>query len=294
MHLLKDLFNFSYIALKNYYNHNQLAYFVVNQLFKLHYNCDYLILDKNIIVEEKLLLIFKKNISDITLLDMPYQYILNKINFCNVIIRLKPPVLIPRVETEELVSWLMTKLKEYKNNYFHIMDLCSGSGCIGLALLDYFNNSICTGFDICHNAVALSSENARINNLNKRYTVYQKNILQLKKNKKYDIIISNPPYISLNNYNKLDKSVALWESKNALTDNSDGNIYVFYILDFSKKKLKKNALLIIEICHFNADIILKEAKKKYLKELVFLWKDQYDKYRALVIIKGNFIKSFDE
>lgn len=293
MHFIKDIFNFAYIALKNYYHDNQLAYFVVNQLFKLHYNSDYLALDKNIILEEKLLLIFKKNISDITLLDMPYQYLLNKINFCNIVIKLKPPILIPRVETEELIFWLMTKLIKYKNNYFQIMDLCSGSGCIGLALLDYFKNSFCTGFDICHNAVSLSSENAKINNLKKRYKIHKKNILKLKKNKKYDIIISNPPYISLDNYNKLDKSVKLWESKNALTDNGDGNFYVFYILDISRKKLKKNSLLIIEICHFNADIIFKEAKKQYSKEFIFLWKDQYGRYRAVVIIKGSLTNCFD-
>jgi release factor glutamine methyltransferase len=225
---------------------------------------------------------------------MPYQYALKKILFCEVKIMLKKSVLIPRVETEELVSWFIKKLNLYKSKCFKIIDFCSGSGCIGIALLKFFENSYCTAFDICHESVKLSSLNASLNKVKDRYKVYHKDILKLKKNKKYDILISNPPYISLEEYNSLDKSVLFWEDANALTDKKNGYSIILHILLIGKKKLHNNAVLIIEIDHSYADFILTEAKKIYSSCLVFLWIDQYEKSRAIVIVKGIFISLFTE
>lgn len=292
MHSIKDIFTFLYTQLLSYYQNNQLAYFVTNQLIKLELENDYLIVDKNYIPSHELINLFKKYIYNITILHMPYQYILKEIPFCNSTITIKPPVLIPRVETEELVNWIMQKLNSYKNDHLTIVDFCSGSGCIGIALLDFFKNSTCTAFDICHESVGLSSYNAQINNVKKRYTIHQKDIFKLKKNNKYNIIISNPPYISSIDYKMLDNSVKLWEHKHALTDQASGYRFILYLLKISRQKLKDNGLITIELCDSYADFILEQAKKIYTKELVFLWLDQYNKKRAIIIARGKYTGLF--
>jgi release factor glutamine methyltransferase len=292
MHSIKSIFVETYSQLLSYYKNNNIAYSVANQLIKLVFTYDYIILSKSTIINNEIAKILKEQVYDITVRDMPYQYILGEISFCNTIIKLKPPVLIPRIETEALVFWVIEKLSIYKKNFLNIIDFCSGSGCIGIALLGYFINSRCTAFDICQRSVELSSYNARINNLKSRYTIYQKDIFTLKKNKKYDIIISNPPYISLTNYRQLDNSVKEWESRNALTDEENGYRHILHILKISKNKLNKDAIIIIEICDSNADFILQEAHKTYPNELAFLWSDQYNKKRALIIAKGEYKSSF--
>lgn len=294
MHSIKSIFVEIHSQLLAYYKNNNIAYYVANQLIKLLFKYDYIILSKEIIISNETEKILNTQVYNITILNMPYQYILEEISFCNTVIKIKPPILIPRVETEALVFWIMQKLSIYKEDFLNIIDFCSGSGCIGIALLYYFTNSRCTSFDICQKSVELSSYNARINNVKKRYTVYQKDIFTLKKNKKYDIIISNPPYISLINYHQLDSSVKKWESKNALTDEDNGYHHILHILKISKNKLNKDGIIAIEICDSNSNFILQEAKKKYSRELVFLWLDQYNKKRALIIVKGKYRTQFYE
>lgn len=289
---IKDIFITTYNELFLYYQNKQIAYQVANQLIKLTFKYDYILIDKTIFIENELLNELKKKVNNITILNMPYQYIFGELKFIDVIIKIKAPILIPRIETEELISWIIDKTTMYKNQFIKIADFCSGSGCIGIALLNFFKNGKCTAFDICEKSVELSSYNAKINNVKKRYTIYKKDIYTLKKNKKYDIIISNPPYIALKDYNRLDKSVLEWESKTALTDGENGYNYILFLLKTSKNKLHKNALIAIEICYTYSDFILEEAKKIYPKELVFLWIDQCNKKRAIIISKGTYKKLF--
>jgi release factor glutamine methyltransferase len=287
MHSIKTLFLQVYNQLVSYYKSEQLAYFVANQLIKLHFTYDYILLPKDILINDESIKILKKQIDDIVILHMPYQYILEEVVFCNTIIKISPPILIPRIETEELVFWITEKLKTQKDSFLNIVDFCSGSGCIGIALLHFFQNSHCTAFDICEKSVKIAAHNAVINKVKQRYTIHQKDIFTLKKNKKYDIIISNPPYISIDDYRQLDLSVLQWESKQALTDQENGYRYILYLLKTSRKKLKNDGIIIIEICHSYADFILQETKKIYTNELVFLWIDQYNKKRAIIISKGK-------
>lgn len=292
MHSINTLFAFIHTKLLSYYQNNKIAYFVSNQLIKLIFKKDYILIEKNHKISDETIILFKKYIHDITIMHMPYQYIIQEVFFCNTRINVKPPVLIPRIETEELVHWIIEKLNQCKNDFLTIVDFCSGSGCIGIALLHYFHNSKCTAFDICHDAITMSAFNARINGVKNRYTIYQKDILNLKKNKKYDIIISNPPYIPFINYNNLDPSVKNWESPLALTDQKNGYTLILYLLKTSRTKLNADGLIIIEIDHSYAHFILAEASKIYKKELVFLWSDQYGKQRAIIIVKGRFSNFF--
>jgi release factor glutamine methyltransferase len=289
---IKDIFIVIYNQLLSYYQNNQLAYWVTNQLIKYYFTKDYLLLSKDIIISQEQYDLLKKQADSITILQMPYQYVLGEVIFCDTTLIIKPPILIPRLETEELVFWLINKLASYKDDFLTIIDFCSGSGCIGIALLHFLKNSRCTAFDICHHAVALSSYNASINQVKKRYTIYQKDIFTLKKNKKYDIIISNPPYISLIDYHLLDRSVREWENRIALTDEANGHRHILYLLQISKKKLNDDGIIAIEICHSYADFILDEARRIYHNQLVFLWIDQQNKKRAIIVVKGKYCNLF--
>lgn len=287
------IFEFSHQSLANYYKNIDLGYFVAKELFKYVFGVHYLIFDKTAFADQNKYNELLLYINQITKEDFPYQYILKYVKFCDADINIVPPILIPRVETESLVYWIMIKMKALKNKKLDIIDFCSGSGCIGIALLKFFNKSYVTAFDISYKAVNLASFNAIYNGVRSRYKIYQKDIFSLKKNKIYDIIISNPPYISFNQYQCLDKSVSKWEDKIALTDGGDGTSFVDYLICNSKFKMKKNSILIIEICDSYSDFFLEKAKNIFKKNLVFLWRDQYQKKRAIVVVKGIYQKYFN-
>ena len=123
----------------------------------------------------------------------PIQYIIGNFNFYGNIIKVNKDVLIPRYETELLVDKTIKKIKKYFNNKkIDILDMGTGSGCIAISLKKEIDSNI-DAIDISSKALKLAKENAKLNNteinfINKDITTY--------KEKKYDVIISNPPYIS--------------------------------------------------------------------------------------------------
>lgn len=290
---IEELYTIHYPSLLNYYKNQHFAFQVFNFIFEYIFSTTFIMSDKNKIIINKKKDLFAQCVHDITVLDCPYQYILKTISFCNCDIMISPPVLIPRFETEYWVDWLIKKVESLKDKKLYLADFCSGSGCIGIALLKHLPQSICVAFDNMTKSIELASKNGILNKVRNRYTLYDKNIFILKKNKMYDIIVSNPPYISLEDYNKLDNSLKNWEARSALTDEKQGYDYILYLLSFSKSRLKKNAILAIEICSSYSSFVRKYAQSIYPKESVFLVNDQYYKNRLLVVAKGNYKLFFE-
>lgn len=150
----------------------------------------------------------------------PLQYILGSQPFGPLDIICKPGVLIPRWETEEWVKKLCDSLPtgEYK-----ILDVCTGSGCIPI-LIDHLLKErgiqgTIEAFDISPIAVELAQENARRNQSS--INIFQNNLFRVKDLGKYDIIVSNPPYITSDEYDVLDKSVKLYEPQLALIGHTE-------------------------------------------------------------------------
>jgi release factor glutamine methyltransferase len=221
----------------------------------------------------------------ITTKDMPYQYILGEVGFLSVTIAIHPPILIPRPETEYMVDLITQIVSMGKKKNLRIIDYCAGSGCIGISLLEQFTQSHCDAFEINHDAVALAAKNALHNKVRTRYTIYKKDIFQLKKKKKYDIIISNPPYISWDDYTKLDTSVKQWEHRDAVTDKKNGCEFVIFLLN-RHQDISTDCIIAIEICQHNALFLLDYAQKLFQKSSIVIVKDQYLAPRILLITHG--------
>ncbi|MCL2040049.1 MAG: peptide chain release factor N(5)-glutamine methyltransferase [Bacteroidetes bacterium] len=178
----------------------------------------------------------------------PLQYIIGKISFYNITINVNKSVLIPRPETEELVKIIINNIHESCYQIRNILDIGTGSGCISIALGKEFTDIKIDGIDI--SASAINCANANKNSLNiSNITFINADISDYQTNKKYDIIVSNPPYISIYDYEKLDKEL-FFEPKIALTDNNDGLTFYRMIADKSNSFLNKNGKIFLE-CGIN-------------------------------------------
>ncbi|KKQ33527.1 MAG: Release factor glutamine methyltransferase [candidate division TM6 bacterium GW2011_GWF2_37_49] len=165
----------------------------------------------------------------------PLSYILGYVPFCDLNILIEPPVLIPRPETEEWVCWLISVLKVAGKKNFSVLDLCCGSGCIGLAVAKAFHQSHVFGIDISEHAINLSKLNKIENQLNNIEFIQSDMFENLPENFTCDLIVSNPPYLSADEYVCLDADVRLWEDKNALVAGDAGmKFYETILLQASK------------------------------------------------------------
>ena len=177
--------------------------------------------------------------------DYPIDYLINKKNFYGKDFYVDENVLIPRPETEELVDWLINDNIDI-NDQKNVMDLCSGSGCIGISL-DINNKYLnVTLSDISTNALKVCEINKK--NLNSNVKIIQLDLNSTSTfNEEYDIIISNPPYISLDELNQIDKNVT-YEPEIALFAPKDKPLYFYEkILEFASKNLSKNGVIYLEI-----------------------------------------------
>ncbi|STA91402.1 methyltransferase [Clostridium cochlearium] len=126
---------------------------------------------------------------------MPIKYILGTCEFMGIPFKIKEGVLIPRPDTEILVEKSIETIK--KNNYRNISDVCCGSGIIGISIASFIDNVNIDCFDIEDIPLEVSKENIKLNNLEEKVKVFKSNLLEdaIKSSKKYDMIVSNPPYI---------------------------------------------------------------------------------------------------
>tara|TARA_X000001036_G_scaffold438950_1_gene488266 strand:+ start:1252 stop:2133 length:882 start_codon:yes stop_codon:yes gene_type:complete len=196
----------------------------------------------------------------------PVQYIIKETEFYGLDFELNDNVLIPRIETERLVDFAIDIIKEY--NYKFILDIGSGSGIIGICIAKSLNKNISIiGIDSNKNALKIAKRNAKKHDIDSKIQFLYFDILKNKLNRKFDLIISNPPYISINEYHKLDKDIKLFEPKSALTDYDKGiSFYEKYSIE-GFKWLNKNGSMVLEVGGNNhskkiKDIFLKTGWKK--------------------------------
>ena len=158
----------------------------------------------------------------------PIQYILGDWDFMDLTLNMRPPVLIPRPETEQLVELILGTGNDGHDNRVcgkRILDVGCGSGAIGLALLRRLPTAVCVGIDVSADATALAAHNAEQCELSERYTatLVEGGIkAYTPAGALYDVIVSNPPYIPRADYECLEPEVSLYEDERALCGGIDG------------------------------------------------------------------------
>lgn len=189
------------------------------------------------ILEKKLKLRFKDRV--------PLQYIINRAAFFSLDLYVEPGVLIPRPDTEVLVEQAIAHVKE--NNYKKIAEIGAGSGCISIALLKNTVNTEITATDISDLALEVSRKNAQMCKVDDRLDLIKTSFLE-NVDKKFDMIVSNPPYIPLDRKQSLQEEVKKYEPSQALFVDTKNPVQVYdNILEQAKEKLVSGGMLIVEI-----------------------------------------------
>ena len=217
----------------------------------------YIILNPKELLNVKQLINFKKLIER-RKKGEPVAYLISKKEFWKDEFFVNKDVLIPRPDSELLIEQV---LKTYsKNAQLQILDIGTGSGCILLSILKERKNFYGTGIDISKKSINVSKFNAKRLNLENRIKFFHSSVDKFKIGK-YDIVVSNPPYIEFLNLKYLEKDVVNFEPKIALSGGFDGFSKIREVINKTSVLIKKNGKFILEI-GFNQ----KNKVKKILKE----------------------------
>lgn len=212
---------------------------------------------------------------------LPVQYIIGNVDFYGNIINVDNRVLIPRFETELLVDKTVRYIKDNFDNFsdLKILDIGTGSGCIAISLKKLLNSKI-VAIDISRDALDLAKENARINNIDINFIESDlfKNVTD-----SFDIIISNPPYISFDE--EIEDVVKNNEPCNALYASNNGLYFYEKILSECKNYLNDKFIIAFEIGYMQGEVI-RNLAYNYLEEVeVFVEKDYSNKDRFVFVLK---------
>ena len=213
---------------------------------------------------------------------IPVQYIVGNVDFYWINFIINENVLIPRFETEELVEKTINYAMDYFDKNIDILDIGTGSGCIAISLNKNLINSNVDAIDISENAIQIAKINNEKNNTNVNF--FHSNLFE-NINKKYDLIISNPPYIPYDEeimdiVKNNEPNIALY---------ADNNGFYFYqeILKNVSNYLKKKGMIAFEIGESQGKKI-KELAKKYLPaSKVILEKDLQNRDRFIFVFLDN-------
>lgn len=203
---------------------------------------------------------------------IPVQYITNRQEFMGLEFYVDENVLIPQPDTEILVEEVIEK---YKDRECKILDLCTGSGAIGIALAKYIEGSEVFASDISCKALQIAKLNAERNLVHRKMNFIESNMFEnfaKFKAEKFDIIVSNPPYIKSDVINQLDIQVKN-EPHLALDGGADGLEFYRLIADNANLYLKDNGMLFLEIGYDQRDSVIKLLKKNNFYSDIYSKKD---------------------
>ena len=196
----------------------------------------------------------------------PIAYILNNKEFWSTNFYVDRSVLIPRPETEVLIDLILSQISN-KNNHLNILDIGTGSGCILISLLKELVKAKGIGVDKSTKAIAIAKKNSISQQVDNRTSFKNVNLEEIKFDKKFDLIVSNPPYLPDVSLKNLNLDIKLYEPKIALQGGVQGVDFLYKIIGLASKILKINGLLALEIGDNQFHITAKYLKKNRFKIL---------------------------
>ena len=211
----------------------------------------------------------------------PIAYLIGKKEFWKYEFDVTKDVLIPRPDTEIIIEQTL-KLTKNKSK-LRILDIGIGSGCILLSILKERKSFYGTGIDICKKTLDICMVNAKKLNLIDRIRLFKSDVDNFNYGK-YDLIVSNPPYIKKFDLKYMEKDVFDYEPLSALDGGLDGLFKIKKVINNSSKLIKKNGILILEIAYNQTDNVKKILRKNgyYIKDVA---KDLAKKNRCIVSFK---------
>jgi release factor glutamine methyltransferase len=214
----------------------------------------------------------------------PLQYLIGHVDFLGLTIHVGRGVLIPRPETELLAEETIREVKRQmlhagekrennkgrkkgRDSEFSILDLCTGSGCIALALAREFPSASVCGTDISRKAVHYAKKNALTNGIGNVTFFIGPLFEPLKKKSGFDLIVSNPPYVKRSDIKKLQREIKEWEPIEALDGGEDGLDFYRKIFSDAGTYLREKGEIVLELGFGQAGEVIAIAKKTGLKNI---------------------------
>ena len=239
---------------------------------------EYILINENDNLEEKTYNEFIKKIEKMCN-GVPLQYVTNVQEFMGMKFFVDENVLIPRADTEILVEEVLNIIGNKEN--LDILDMCTGSGAIAISIAKNTNNSKVFAVDISEKALDVAKKNAIKNDVDKKINFIKSNMFEnIDKNKRFDIIVSNPPYIETKTISTLDIKVQN-EPKIALDGGIDGLDFYRNLLINSKKYLKENGVIAMEIGYNQKESVTNIFKTEYKD--VYCKKDLAGNDRVIIV-----------
>ena len=225
----------------------------------------YILLNSKRHLDKEDLRLFKKLIKNRSL-GKPIAYLINKKYFWNSEFFVTKNILIPRPDTELVVEKVLDLTVEKK--YLNMLEVGIGSGCILLSILKERKNFYGTGIDISKSCLNISKLNAIKLKVTSRLKLFKSNVDKFTLGK-YDLIISNPPYIKHHKLKYLEKDVSKFEPRLALDGGVDGFSEITKVVSKTKDLIKKNGLFILEIGFKQRERVIEILNKKgfYIKKI---------------------------
>lgn len=211
----------------------------------------------------------------------PVQYLIGFVNFYGYKINVNEDVLIPRFETELLVEKTIKLIQKYNFLKPHIIDLATGSGCIAIALKKECLNSQITAIDYSIEALKQAIENSQKNACDIQFL--QADLLNDKIEGKYDVIISNPPYVKKEQ--KVDPQVK-YEPQNAIFAPEDGLVFYKKIAQISSNIIANKGIIALEIGYDQSNEVIKIFKNYFPNAHIYCEKD-YNNFDRFVFVLVN-------
>jgi release factor glutamine methyltransferase len=197
----------------------------------------------------------------------PFQYIVGNQEFMSLNFKVTPDVLIPRNDTEILVETIINKCKDKDKDKVNIIDVGTGSGCIAVSLAHYIKNCHVVAVDISREALKVAKFNALLNKVENKITFFNLDILSSSafpfQISYFDVIVSNPPYISSDEILVLQKEVREYEPSIALDGGRDGLAFYKKISEIASKYLKIGGIIAFEVGYKQSQLVSDIIRKNF-------------------------------